>query len=238
MGKYPSCDSCEAYKDKFCVDLKTGVRKFEPDPRLGCPGHKPVKLFRMHDHPDESRKSFGLNILDNNGIELDEKNPGPMGDWESSGVFCKGENEVTTRKCIDCAHMSQANAPYVWQTPIGFHVHTTDYCQKFKVERSRHAVCVCTEHTPVEKAKKPIPTEMFTVTKTGDANTSEHYKHFRIQPIDFMVANDLGFLEANVIKYICRYPYKENSLKDLEKARQYVDWLIERERKRGWNDVH
>jgi len=222
MGKYPSCDSCDAYVNKFCVDRKSGVRKFEPDPRLGCPDHQPVKLFRMHDHPDESRKSLGPSVLDNNGIELDEKNPGPMGDWKSSGVFCKGENEVTTRKCIDCAHMSQANAPY-----------TTGYCQKFKVVRSRHAFCVCAEYTPVEKAKKPIPTEMFTVTKTGDANTSEHYKHFRIQPIDFVVANDLGFLEANVIKYICRYPYKGSALKDLEKARQYVDWLIERERKRG-----
>lgn len=163
MGKYPSCDSCEAYQGKFCVDLKSGVRKFEPDARLGCPDHKPVKLFRSKDYPDESRKSLGLNILDNQGIELDEKNPGPMGDWK----------------------------------------------------------------------KKPIPTEMFTVTKTGDANTSEHYKHFRIQPIDFVVANDLGFLEANVIKYICRYPYKGAALKDLEKARQYVDWLIEREKKRG-----
>ena len=176
MGKYPSCDSCEAYKDKFCVDLKTGVRKFEPDPRLGCPDHKPVKLFRMHDH--ENRKSIWPNILDNNGIELDEKNPGSIGDWKPRGIFCKGENENQVLP------------------------------------------------------KKPIPTEMFTVTKTGDANTSEHYKHFRIQPIDFVVANDMGFLEANVIKYICRYPYKGSALKDLEKARQYVDWLIERERKR------
>lgn len=189
MGKYPSCYSCEAYKDKFCTDLKTGVRKFEPYPRLGCHDHKPVKLFRMHDHPDENRKSIGPNILDNNGIELDEKNPGSMGDWKPRDIFCKGENEVTIRKGMDCA--------------------------------------------PTEKPKTPIPTEMFTVTKTGDANTSEHYKHFRIQPIDFVVANDLGFLEANVIKYICRYPYKGAALKDLEKARQYVDWLIERERKRG-----
>lgn len=179
MGKYPSCDSCDAYKGTYCVDRKTGIRKFEPDARLGCPDHKPIKLFRMHDHPDENRKSIGPNILDNNGIELDEKNPGSMGDWKPRDIFCKGENE------------NQA------------------------------------------LPKKPIPTEMFTVTKTGDANTSEHYKHFRIQPIDFVVANDMGFLEANVIKYICRYPYKGAALKDLEKARQYVDWLIERERKRG-----
>lgn len=71
------------------------------------------------------------------------------------------------------------------------------------------------------------------VSKLGDAKTSSHYSHFKIQPIDFIVANDLGFLEANVIKYICRYPYKGSSMKDLEKARQYVDWLIEREKGRA-----
>jgi len=208
MGKYPSCDSCDAYKDTFCVDRKTGVRKFEPDPRLGCADHKPVKLFRMHDHTDESRKSLGPNILDNNGIELDEKNPGPMGDWRA---------KIPSKVCASC----RFNIP--------------DSGKRFCTTKGRDifdelSTC-CAWQSP--EVKKSIPTELFTVTKSGDASTSEHYKHFRIQPIDFIVANDLGFLESNVIKYICRYPYKGSALKDLEKARQYVDWLIERERKRG-----
>ena len=30
-----------------------------------------------------------------------------------------------------------------------------------------------------------------------------HYKDFLIQPIEFIVKNNLGFIEGNVIKYIC-----------------------------------
>ena len=32
-----------------------------------------------------------------------------------------------------------------------------------------------------------------------------HYKDFAIQPIEFIVKNNLGFIEGNVIKYICRW---------------------------------
>ena len=53
-----------------------------------------------------------------------------------------------------------------------------------------------------------------------------HYKDRAIQPWDFIIANDLGFLEANVVKYVTRYKAK-NGIKDLEKARHYLDKLIE-----------
>ena len=53
-----------------------------------------------------------------------------------------------------------------------------------------------------------------------------HYKDRAIQPWDYIIANDLGFLEANVVKYVTRYKVK-NGIKDLEKARHYLDKLIE-----------
>lgn len=40
--------------------------------------------------------------------------------------------------------------------------------------------------------------------------------------------NNLGFCEGNIIKYICRYKEK-NGLQDLEKAKHYIEMLIERE---------
>ena len=52
-----------------------------------------------------------------------------------------------------------------------------------------------------------------------------HYKDFAIQPIEFIVKNNLGFIEGNVIKYICRWR-KKNGLEDLEKAKHYVELLI------------
>lgn len=53
-----------------------------------------------------------------------------------------------------------------------------------------------------------------------------HYQKYVIQPIEFIVKNNIPFLEANVIKYIVRYKDK-NGLEDLNKAKHYLEMLIE-----------
>lgn len=58
--------------------------------------------------------------------------------------------------------------------------------------------------------------------------SGSHYKELVIQPIQFIHANNIPFMEANVIKYICRHKSK-NGLADLEKAKHYIDLLIELE---------
>jgi|APSaa5957512535_1039671.scaffolds.fasta_scaffold524776_2 hypothetical protein len=50
----------------------------------------------------------------------------------------------------------------------------------------------------------------------------------KIQPWDFIYSNDIGFLEGNIIKYICRYKSK-GGLVDLYKAQHYLDKLIHEE---------
>jgi hypothetical protein len=59
-------------------------------------------------------------------------------------------------------------------------------------------------------------------------NQQSHYTRFEIQPLHFCKVNNLGYLEGNVIKYVCRYPYKGTPLRDLQKARDYIDHLIDR----------
>lgn len=54
----------------------------------------------------------------------------------------------------------------------------------------------------------------------------DHYKELSIQPIEYILANKLGFCEGNVVKYITRYKSK-NGLEDLKKAKHYIDMLIE-----------
>jgi len=54
----------------------------------------------------------------------------------------------------------------------------------------------------------------------------QHYKDAAIQPIEFIVANAIPYREANVIKYVYRHKSK-NGLQDLQKARHYIDMLIE-----------
>tara|TARA_S200002703_G_scaffold1223_3_gene2074 strand:+ start:1729 stop:1950 length:222 start_codon:yes stop_codon:yes gene_type:complete len=56
----------------------------------------------------------------------------------------------------------------------------------------------------------------------------DHYRDLPIQPIEYIVANDIPYREANIIKYISRWRSK-NGLEDLRKARHYLDMLIEQE---------
>jgi hypothetical protein len=56
----------------------------------------------------------------------------------------------------------------------------------------------------------------------------QHYKQWKIQPIEFIHANGLPYIEGNIIKYIMRHKFK-NGLEDLKKARHYLDILIELE---------
>ena len=57
-----------------------------------------------------------------------------------------------------------------------------------------------------------------------------HYKKMKIQPSKFVIENKLLFPEGNVIKYICRHPYKDGK-QDLEKAKHFIDMIIERDYK-------
>lgn len=55
-----------------------------------------------------------------------------------------------------------------------------------------------------------------------------HYHKGSIQPWDYIIDQNLGYLEGNVVKYVSRYKNK-NGLEDLKKARHYLDKLIETE---------
>jgi len=55
-----------------------------------------------------------------------------------------------------------------------------------------------------------------------------HYKDMKIQPSEFINKNELQFAEGNAIKYICRHGSK-GGLQDLEKAKHYIDMIIERD---------
>jgi hypothetical protein len=53
-----------------------------------------------------------------------------------------------------------------------------------------------------------------------------HYKDVTIQPIDYIFANRLGFVEGNVVKYVTRWKIK-GGIEDLKKARHYLDMYIQ-----------
>jgi hypothetical protein len=53
-----------------------------------------------------------------------------------------------------------------------------------------------------------------------------HYKKYKIQPVEFIVKNNIGFCEGNIIKYILRFKEK-GGVQDLEKAKHYIELLID-----------
>ena len=54
----------------------------------------------------------------------------------------------------------------------------------------------------------------------------DHYKEKSIQPWDFIAANQLGYFEGHIVKYVSRWQDK-GGINDLKKARHYLDKLIE-----------
>ena len=54
----------------------------------------------------------------------------------------------------------------------------------------------------------------------------KHYKTFQIQPIEYIVKNNIPYLEANVIKYVTRHSFKGGK-EDIEKAIHYLEFILE-----------
>jgi hypothetical protein len=60
----------------------------------------------------------------------------------------------------------------------------------------------------------------------NDKQISGNHYQTNVQPWDFIIANNLSYLEGNIVKYISRYKRK-NGIDDLLKAQHYLDKLIE-----------
>ena len=59
----------------------------------------------------------------------------------------------------------------------------------------------------------------------------DHYSKLAIQPVEYINANKLTYLQGNVLKYVTRYK-DMNGVEDLQKAKHYIDLLIELEDKK------
>lgn len=65
----------------------------------------------------------------------------------------------------------------------------------------------------------------------------DHYSKMQIQPLDYIMANQLDFCAGNVVKYVTRAVHKGQELEDWRKAKHYCELRIaqlERELRGGW----
>ena len=80
--------------------------------------------------------------------------------------------------------------------------------------------------TPFSPDNKVLPApEDSALTKQV---AGSHYKDLKIQPIQYIHANNLPFAEGSVVKYVSRWRSK-GGIKDLEKAKHFIELLIELE---------
>lgn len=63
-------------------------------------------------------------------------------------------------------------------------------------------------------------------SKANESQVAGGHYASAVQCWDYIVSNDLGYLEGNIIKYVTRHK-KKNGLQDLQKAQHYLQKLIE-----------
>ncbi|WP_109798698.1 DUF3310 domain-containing protein [Novosphingobium meiothermophilum] len=66
--------------------------------------------------------------------------------------------------------------------------------------------------------------------------SGDHYKNRKIQPVEFIHANNLPFIEGCVVKYVTRWREK-GGVPDLLKAKHYIELLIELEGQKAADEV-
>ena len=81
-----------------------------------------------------------------------------------------------------------------------------------------------------ERCTNEIPCYNYTNFESKNSKIKPKYYGTGIDVIEFCLRNNLTFMQGNVIKYVTRYKNK-NGIEDLEKAKEYIDRLIEFEKR-------
>ena len=97
----------------------------------------------------------------------------------------------------------------------------------FLVDTSTGKVLI--EEAPGTTEKPPLGRRPFLDDGKDLVNHPAHYNFGRIEVIEFIEDQGLGYHLGNAVKYICRAGRKDESkeVEDLEKARWYLDRRIE-----------
>lgn len=64
------------------------------------------------------------------------------------------------------------------------------------------------------------------MSANDEQHGGSHYKDKAIQPWDYIIANNLGYLEGCAIKYLSRWKEK-GGIQDLQKAKHFIEKIIE-----------
>mgnify|MGYP000100109991 FL=1 len=78
-------------------------------------------------------------------------------------------------------------------------------------------------------AKRDAEIKMLKGSRATDTQVGgNHYKDFKIMPIEYISKNNLDFLEGNIVKYVSRHRNK-NGAEDIKKIIHYAELILELE---------
>jgi hypothetical protein len=109
-----------------------------------------------------------------------------------------------------------------------FPINPVDYAERDCMRCPFEPGCKTSSKNSTNPSKSPI--NPLDVQVAGG-----HYKGKKIQPVEYISANKLNFLEGCIVKRITRWRDKpaEHRFQDLEKIKHEVDLLIEMEKRHG-----
>ena len=102
-------------------------------------------------------------------------------------------------------------------------------CNAFTMPTSDSGLCFSCEAKRVQAEHQKL---FNTDQEPADKNALEqqvggdHYRGMKIQPIEFIQANNIPFAEGNCIKYLCRHQAK-NGAEDVRKVIHYCRLILE-----------
>ena len=110
-----------------------------------------------------------------------------------------------------------------------------NYCTKHNRATADGVECLACHGERIDRLTNPplVPKAPVHVDRASALDVpvaGSHYKDKKIQPVEYIHANGLGFLEGCIVKRITRWRDKDG-IKDLEKIKHEVDLLIELEGK-------
>lgn len=87
-------------------------------------------------------------------------------------------------------------------------------------------------YTEVSRKMMEAPRPVTILSPLDEQVGGSHYKKYKIQPVEYAMANNLNYCQANAVKYTTRYKDK-GGVEDLRKAIHNLEILIELEEQNG-----
>ncbi|MEG1232294.1 MAG: DUF3310 domain-containing protein [Acinetobacter sp.] len=170
--------------------------------------------YTMFDSGIDEFKLLTINELKDMGV-LMQNNPKDANVYQDGDIPCLYDLYLTENKELYFYHCGKK----AWI--LSNLNHDKDYYELLKPIKGEAMKESLNNKIATAEVARQKTTSQWDLQVGGD-----HYKAMKIQPAKFALENKLDYCQANAIKYICRHESK-NGKQDLEKAKHYIDLLIE-----------